>query len=151
MKNLKLVFALFLANLSNSIYAQSFRLTETKPYRGLEVFLMPGISPGGEKLFQFSFLKFKKLNDSIRVDSLILSASSGKQLTLSAPQKLISGKLAEKGKQWYSSFSLNEAETDFVKNETVSEVDVQINNRYVRIIFPDSSRIKLHELLSNCF
>jgi len=151
MKYLKVSFVIVLIILSTNLYSQTIRLTDPKSYKGLHVFLMPGKSPEGEKLLQFSVTKFRKLNDNIRVDSLILNTLSGKHLTLSKPKKLVNGREMGAGKEWFSSFSLEPNEISFVRNETISDILLLVNNKEIKITFPDSARIELHDVVSAHF
>lgn len=151
MKYLKVSFVIVLIILSTNLYSQTIRLTDPKSYKGLHVFLMPGKSPEGEKLFQFSVTKFRKLNDNIRVDSLILNTLSGKHLTLSKPKKLVNGREMGVGKEWFSSFSLDPNEISFISNETISDILLLVNNKEIKITFPDSARIELHDVVSAHF
>ncbi len=151
MTYLKAIVFLLLVSLSNNLYSQSINLSGRKPYRGLHIFLLPMKSDKGEKQFQFSFTKFTDVNDKIRFDSLVLSTSSGKKLILSNPKIPVTEKDLDGGKKWYSTFSLNKEEIEFVKKEVISEMYILINGTEEKVIFPNESRIELHELLTEDF
>ena len=151
MKFVKLVFLVIGILFSNKYFAQSIRLTEDSKKKRVEVFLKPGVSPQGSRLFQFSFIKFKKFNDKVRSDSLFLITTSGKSIELTNPVKDTSYQSNKYAKGWYSSFKLSPEYIYIIKSEKITNLIIFVNNKRKIINISPSKSNEINNLVTTFF
>jgi hypothetical protein len=136
---------------SGNCLAQSIYLTEGAKKSRIDIFLMPGISPDGARLFQFSFIKFEKFNETINSHNVTLFTASDKILYLSNPVKDTSYQTSKFAKGWYSSFVLSPTEIAILKSAKISRLVIEVNNKPRTINILPSKSIEIYNQVTKFF
>jgi len=120
---------IFVIAISNYCFAQTYRISESSKVKEVDISITPGITPEGQRVFQFSFIKVKKFRKDIKIDKVFLITDSGQEIVLTNPVRDTSYQINYHLKAWYSSYVLSEANILTLKEGKISKLKVMIGKR----------------------
>lgn len=132
---------------ASQLGAQNLQLTDSAKDLGFEVYLMPGISPSGEKIFKFSFARLSTYKGHVSRDSIVLSSASGKMVNMLSPVK--SSVASENSRSRI--FALSAADVGLLKSEDIETMILFINGQRQSVPITKANATALKSLAKKHF
>ncbi len=145
-----LLLLLFIA-ISNCCFAQSYRISENPKVKEVDVFIAPGITPKGQRLMQFSFIKVKKLKTEIKTDKILLFTEGGIEVLLINSIKDTSYQSNIHSKVWFASYALSEADIATLRQSKITHIQILVGKKSRKFPVSSTASIEMNKLIASKF